>query len=176
MMIPAIHAKGRCMTFPARLALSLVLAFAPVPVRAQNADQGDDKKVMVAPDDPEMTAAIAQARSSLDDFLVLSDAPPPGTDKFKLKVMVVDGNVTEHFWVIPFERTANAFAGILANEPELVHNVVNGQFIKFSRDDISDWGYTRNGHQVGSFTVCVMLKKMSKQDADYMRSNYGFDC
>ncbi|WP_436250863.1 DUF2314 domain-containing protein [Mesorhizobium amorphae] len=41
---------------------------------------------------------------------------------------------------------------------------------------ISDWGYTRNGHQVGSFTVCVMLKKMSKQDADYVRSNYRFDC
>ena len=90
--------------------------------------------------------------------------------------MIVDGNATEHFWVIPFERTATGLAGVLANEPKLVQNVVNGQYIKFSRDDISDWGYTRNGHQVGSFTVCVMLKKMSKQDADYVRSNYRFDC
>ncbi|WP_412033374.1 DUF2314 domain-containing protein [Mesorhizobium sp. CA8] len=65
---------------------------------------------------------------------------------------------------------------MLANEPEIVRNVVLGQNIEFTRDDISDWGYTRNGRQVGSFTVCVMLKKMSKEEAEYMRSAYGFDC
>lgn len=44
-------------------------------------------------------------------------------DKFRLKVMIVDGNATEHFWVIPFKRTATGFVGILANEPELVHRL-----------------------------------------------------
>ncbi|RWD07507.1 MAG: DUF2314 domain-containing protein [Mesorhizobium sp.] len=160
------------MKFLARAVLSLMLALAPVHVHAQ----GDDKTVMVRSDDPEMTTAIEQARASLDDFLALSEAPPPGTDKFKLKVMIVDGDATEHFWVIPFKRTASGFAGILANEPEIVQNVVYGQYIEFSRDDISDWGYIRDGHQVGSYTVCVMLKKMSEQNADDLRSNYGFDC
>lgn len=164
------------MTFAVRAALCLLLALIPLHVQAQGTDTGDDKPVMVAPDDTEMAAAIAKARSSLDDFLALSEAPPPGTDKFKLKVMVVDGNATEHFWVIPFKRAANGFVGILANEPELVRNVVFGQNIEFTKDDISDWGYTRDGHQVGSFTVCVMFKKMSKEEADYMRSQYGFDC
>jgi uncharacterized protein YegJ (DUF2314 family) len=112
----------------------------------------------VAPDDQEMAAAIEQARASLDEFLTLSETPPSGAAKFKLKVMVKDGNVTEHFWVIPFHRTPTGFAGILADEPQAVHNVVFGQDIEFTRDDISDWGYTRDGRQVGSFTVCVMLK------------------
>ncbi|RWA61572.1 DUF2314 domain-containing protein [Mesorhizobium sp.] len=164
------------MTLKVRIALCLLLSLAPLHVRAQDTGQSDDKTVMVAPDDPDMTAAIAMARSSLDDFLALSEAPPPGTGKFKLKVMVVDGNVTEHFWVIPFKRTTDGSAGILANEPELVRNVVFGQSIEFTKDDISDWGYTRDGHQVGSFTVCVMFKKMSKEEADYMRTQYGFDC
>ena len=164
------------MKFTIRAALSVMLALAPAYVRAQSADQAGDKTVAVAADDPEMTAAIEQARATLDDFLALSAAPPPGTDKFKLKVKIVDGDATEHFWVVPFKRTATGFAGILANEPELVRNVAFGQYIEFSRDDISDWGYTRNGHQVGSYTVCVMLKKMSAQDADDLRSNYGFDC
>jgi uncharacterized protein YegJ (DUF2314 family) len=159
-----------------RAALFLMLALAPILAEAQNSNQGDDRVVMVAADDPDMAAAIAQARASLDEFLALSQTPPPGTDTFKLKVMIKDGNVTEHFWVIPFQRTETGFAGILANEPQSVHNVVAGQYIKFDRDDISDWGYTRNGHQVGSFTVCVMFKTMSKEEADYMRSNYGFDC
>lgn len=174
--IAAYLELGGFMTFAVRAALCLLLALIPLHVQAQGTDNSDDKTVMVAPDDADMAAAIAKARSSLDDFLALSEAPPPGTDKFKLKVMVVDGNVTEHFWVIPFKRTANGFVGILANEPELVRNVVFGQNIEFTRDDISDWGYTKNGRQVGSFTVCVMFKQMSKEEADYMRAQYGFDC
>ncbi len=159
-----------------RAVLSLMLALAPGLAGAQATDPGDDKTVTFALDDPEMAAATAQALASLDEFLALSRTPPPGTGTFKLKVMIRDGNVTEHLWVIPFQRTETGFAGILANEPQGVHNVVAGQFIKFNRDDISDWGYTRNGHQVGSFTVCVMLKTMPREDADYMRGHYGFDC
>lgn len=164
------------MKLPACTMLSLILAFAPVSANAQSPDQGGDKVLTVAPDDSEMAAAIEQARASLDEFLTLSEAPPSGTAKFKLKVAIRDGNAVEHFWVIPFHRTATGFAGILANEPQAVHNVVNGQDIEFTRDDVSDWGYTKNGRQVGSFTVCVMLKKMPKEDADYLRNNYGFDC
>lgn len=164
------------MGFAVRTTLCLLLALAPMPVRAQGSDQGGDKIVMIASDDPDMAAAIAKARASLDDFLALAEAPPPGTERYKLKVMIVDGDATEHFWVIPFKRTATGFAGTLANEPEQVHNVVLGQTIEFTRDDISDWGYTRDGHQVGSFTVCVMFKKMSKEDADSVRAQYGFDC
>lgn len=160
------------MTIAVRIALCLLLAFAPSHAGAES----DDKAMMIASDDAEMAAAIAKARSSLDEFLALSETPPPGTGKFKLKVMIVDGNATEHFWVIPFKQTGNGFVGILANEPEIVRNVVLGQNVEFTRDDISDWGYTKNGRQVGSFTVCVMLKKMSKQEADQMRNQYGFDC
>ncbi|MER8376436.1 DUF2314 domain-containing protein [Mesorhizobium sp. M1406] len=153
-----------------------MLALAPGSAGAQGADPGDDKTVIFTPDDPEMAAATAQALASLDDFLALSEAPPSGTDRFKLKFKVRDGKVSEHFWVIPFRRTETGFVGILANQPEAVHNVVLGQNIEFTRGDISDWGYTRGGHQVGSFTVCVMFKKMSKEEADFMRDQYGFDC
>lgn len=164
------------MKFVIHTALSLVLAFAPVAAGAQSSNQGGDKVVSVAGDDPDMAAAIAQARASLDEFLTLSEAPPPGTADFKLKVEITDGDATEHFWITPFHQTATGFAGILANEPQSVHNVVAGQDIEFTRDDISDWGYTRDGHQVGSFTVCVLFKQMSKEDVDYYRDNYGFDC
>ncbi|AMX94421.1 DUF2314 domain-containing protein [Mesorhizobium sp. M7A.F.Ca.US.014.04.1.1] len=157
-------------------AMSLMLALAPGLAGAQATDPGDDKTIIFTPGDPEMAAATAQALASLDDFLALSEAPPADTERFKLKVKVRDGNVTEHFWVIPFRRTETGFVGMLANQPEEVHNVVLGQNIEFTRDDISDWGYTRGGRQVGSFTVCVMFNKMSKEEADYMRDKYGFEC
>ncbi|WP_352961290.1 DUF2314 domain-containing protein [Mesorhizobium sp. M1393] len=161
----------RPMNLPTRTMLSVMLALVPASARAQSPDQGGDRLLTVGPDDPEMAAAIEQARASLDQFLTLSETPPPGTARFKLKVVVEDGNAAEHFWVIPFHRTATGFAGTLANEPQAVRNVVNGQDIEFTRDDISDWGYTKNGRQVGSFTVCVMLKKMPREDVDSLRNN-----
>ncbi|WP_292147501.1 DUF2314 domain-containing protein [Mesorhizobium sp.] len=172
----ALVTRGTSMKIAVRTTLSLMLAILPGLAGAQGADPGDDKTLIFAPGDPDMAAATARALASLDEFLALSETPPSGTDRFKLKVKVRDGNVTEHFWVIPFRRTETGFAGILANEPEEVHNVVLGQNIEFTRNDISDWGYTRDGHQVGSFTVCVMFKRMSKEEADYMRGKYGFDC
>ena len=51
-----------------------------------------------------------------------------------------------------------------------------GQTLKFSRAEISDWGYLKDGRQVGSYTVCVLFKKMPKDQADYYRRNHGFDC
>ncbi|WP_091579190.1 YegJ family protein [Mesorhizobium qingshengii] len=164
------------MKLAVRAVISLMLALAPGSAGAQSADPADDKTVIFTPGDPDMAAATAQALARLDEFLALSEAPPSGTDRFKLKVKVRDGHVIEHFWVIPFRRTETGFVGILANEPEEVHNVVLGQDIEFTRDDISDWGYTRDGRQVGSFTVCVMFKRMSKEEADTMRDKYGFDC
>ncbi|TPN53004.1 DUF2314 domain-containing protein [Mesorhizobium sp. B1-1-7] len=164
------------MKFVFRTIISLMLALGPGSACAQDVDPGDDKTIIFTKDDPEMAAATAQALTSLDEFLALAEAPPSGTERFKLKVKVRDGNVTEHFWVIPFRRTETGFVGILANQPEQVRNVVLGQNIEFTRDDISDWGYTRDGRQVGSFTVCVMFKKMSKEEVDTMRDKYGFDC
>ena len=164
------------MTLAVRAALCLVSVLASATAGAQATDPNDDRVTIFAPGDPEMAAATKQALSSLDEFLALADSPPAGTSRFKLKVKVKDGNITEHFWVVPFRRTEAGFVGILSNQPAEVHTVVLGQNIEFTRDDISDWGYTRNGHQVGSFTVCVMFKRMSKAEADDLRTKYGFDC
>lgn len=132
--------------------------------------------VLVGTTDPNMVAAIRQARNTLSDFLTLASAPRSGTEGYKLKVMIRDGDAVEHFWVSPFRIEGNSFAGILANEPRLVKNVKAGQMVRFGRDEISDWGYVQKGRQVGSFTVCAMFKTVPAEQADYYRKNHGFDC
>ncbi len=132
--------------------------------------------VQTRTDDPDMTAARRKARDTLDDFLKLAANPPPGTSRFKLKVMIVDQHGTEHFWVTPFRQLPDGFEGELANEPRIVKSVRWGQQLRFTRRQISDWGYTRNGRQVGSFTVCALFNKMPKEQADFYRKNHGFDC
>ena len=140
------------------------------------APRDENEVVYVGTTDPDMIEAIKRARESLDDFLRLASNPVASTTGYKLKVMVRDGSDVEHFWVIPFQQTQDGFTGVLANESRTVRNVRGGQTISFSRADISDWGYIKDGRQIGSFTVCVLFNKMPKEQADYYRKNHGFDC
>lgn len=156
--------------FVALLSLALVV----LPGFAQKRDENE--VVLIGERDPEMVAAIQQARAGLDEFLKLAEKAPADVSGLKLKVMIRDQNGAEHFWVSPFRTVEGKFEGILANEPRIVRSVRNGQRIVFAREEISDWGYVRNGRQVGSFTVCVMMKRVPKEQAEYYRKNHGFDC
>ncbi|MFL6657036.1 MAG: YegJ family protein [Massilia sp.] len=154
----------------------LVLASVLVASGAQGARPEGDRPLRIASDDVEMEAAINKAQSTLDGFLVIAAKPPVGTEAFKLKVAITDGVHVEHFWIRPFHAIDGGFEGTVNNKPDLVHTVKLGQVIRFTRDDVSDWGYMKAGHQVGSFTVCAMFKHLPKEEVDYYRTSYGFDC
>lgn len=126
--------------------------------------------------DPDMVAAIRQARASLDNFLLTAATPPAGTEGFRLKVAVQEGEQTEHFWVTPFTPTADGFEGTLAGDPAVLKSLKSGQRIHFTKDDVADWGYRKDGHQVGNYTMCAAFKTMPKADVEFYRQNSGFDC
>lgn len=132
--------------------------------------------IKVPSEDRAMADAIAKAQATLDEFLLVWKQQAPGNSEYRLKVRVKDGALSEHFWVQPFRPTTKGFEGVLANEPRVVGNVKGGQRITFSRADISDWGYVRDGKQVGSFTICAMFKHAPEEQVDYYKKNYGFDC
>ena len=135
-----------------------------------------DKAYNISSQDAEMDAAITKARATLDDFLKIQANPPKGADEFKLKVMFTGGGNSEHIWVTPFQTTKTGFKGTLAGEPRYVTRLSNGQNVTFTRADITDWGYTLNGKQKGSYTVCVMFNHMPAADANRYRRDYGFEC
>jgi len=140
------------------------------------ADPVDDQTVKIKNRDPEMAAAIERAQATLDDFLKLRANPPDGATGFKLKVRFSDPNGSEFMWVMPFEQTQTGFSGILADEPERVTSIRNGQTLTFARSDIADWGYVQDGKQKGSFTVCVLFKHMPEEEVQKYRRDYGFEC
>jgi uncharacterized protein YegJ (DUF2314 family) len=150
------------------LMLSSVVPNAEKPVQPHS--------MLVPSQDAEMSAAMAKARASLDEFLAIAANPPPGADQFKLKVMLRDGSTIEHVWVTPFRATSEGFEGMLANAPRAVWTVRAGQNLRFTREQISDWGYVRDGVQVGSFTVCVLLERMPSEQAAQLRQAHGFAC
>lgn len=157
--------------------LAIVMALALVPTLSMGQAKRDENEVTMVPGgDPEMNRAIEEARKTLDDFLALAARNPPDISHVKLKVMIKDRNGTEHFWVTPFRRNGAGFQGVLANEPKIVKNVRHGQQIDFQRSDITDWGYVRDGKQFGSYTICVLLKRAPKDQAEYYRREHGFQC
>ncbi len=146
-----------------------------LPLAGAAEDRGDEV-VHVSNSDATMNAAIKEARRTLPDFLKLAANPPADTEGYKLKVKIVDGPRVEHFWVMPFKVAKGGFSGTLANSPQVVRNVRGGQTIQFKEADISDWGYEKNGRQVGSYTVCALFKQMPPDQVKYYRENHGFDC
>jgi uncharacterized protein YegJ (DUF2314 family) len=155
--------------------LLYLLTFAVIPVLAYGAEKVD-QTVLIRTEDKEMNDAIAKAQATLDDFLKIKTNPPAGASGFKIKVRITDAHGTEHMWVTPLKQTDTGFTGVLADEPEYITSVKNGQLLNFSRADVSDWGYVLNGKQKGSFTVCVVFKHMLASEVEQYRRDYGFEC
>lgn len=124
----------------------------------------------------DMIAAIDQARDTLDSFFAAAAAHAPGTQDYKLKIAVQEGELTEHLWVSSFIPVDGGFEGTLVSEPEVLKQRKFGQRIRFVRDDVADWSYRKDGHQVGSYTMCAAFKTMPKADVEFYRNNSGFDC
>lgn len=175
-VVPSAVSRSRGVNRVLRGMLAACLLTSPGVFADEPVVEEEQAAVAFGATDPEMLAAIAQARATLDDFLQLAGNPEPETSTFKLKVLVRDGDEREFFWVTPFRTVEDGFEGVLANRPEVVGNVRLGDTIRFTRAEIADWGYVRSGRQVGSFTVCVLFKHIPRQQADYFRKNNGFDC
>jgi uncharacterized protein YegJ (DUF2314 family) len=135
-----------------------------------------DHVVRVSHEDREMNGAIAKARATLNTFLRTYSNPPEGATRFSVKVKVTDSNGTDHLWIEPFRKTPNGFSGTVANAPDQVKNVSKGAEISFKRADITDWSYTQDDKREGGFTVCVMLKRISADDAQAYRRESGIGC
>src|SRR5262245_50211953 len=74
-----------------------------------------DGVAMVAPDDPEMTAAFRNARETLPGFLALVRKPRPTVTSYAVKIAIVDGVETEFFWISPFRERGRQFTGRINN-------------------------------------------------------------
>lgn len=171
------HKKEFCIMRLSTIMTITPFLFALAPAMSQNQTPPANQVVFVGAQDPDMVAAIQQARATLDDFLRTQANPPPGTEDFRLKVIVMDGDEVEHLWMSPIKvNRKGGFSGVVANAPRVVRNVRLGQTLRFDAGRISDWAYVRHGRQVGSFTVCALFKKMPQEEVAYYRNEYGFDC
>lgn len=119
-------------------------------------------------DEKEMEAAIARARSEINDFV--GEMTKGNGESFAVKAPIEDKGTTEHFWLTDITYKDGSFEGLIGNDPGMVTNVKLGQKWKIKKEEVSDWMFMRNGKMHGNYTMRPLLKAMPKDEAERMKS------
>jgi uncharacterized protein YegJ (DUF2314 family) len=125
---------------------------------------GEPDFINVPEDDPQMTAAIAQARASADRFIAALNHPQPGQKGFSVKARITDGRNTEHMWLTPIRYEGGKFIGAVNNEPVAVRGVKIGDQRSVPPAEISDWMYVDGEKLVGGFTIRVLRDRVPEHE------------
>lgn len=135
-----------------------------------------DDLYIVEKEDADMKDAFRQARRGLDTFLTTWRNPSTESANFSVKVGVKEGENAEYFWISPFRHGTGRFIGVVNNEPQMVSSVKLGGEITFTKDQIVDWLYYRQGKMVGNYTACAMLKNEPESERRAFEQRFGLRC
>ena len=138
-------------------------------------DRSDANYVHVKEDDAAMNAAIAQAKATFPRFVSALRSPKPSDRDFGVKKpYATPSGGHEHMWIEDVKESNGAFEGIIANDAYDTLLVKNGQRVRFTADEISDWKYIDNNVLVGGFTIRYFVDRMSEQEKKAMEKEVGF--
>ncbi len=124
----------------------------------------EDPVVSVDPDDSEMNAAIAEARRTVDQFILALECPKSSQSGFAVKYGFSDdgSDQLEFMWVHDVTFHNGEFHGIIANEPRDVKSVRIADRVTVPKDKIVDWCFFQNGDCVGGYTQVVLNQRGSR--------------
>ncbi|MCA9024296.1 MAG: DUF2314 domain-containing protein [Planctomycetaceae bacterium] len=123
--------------------------------------QQGDPVVQFEEDNPEMSAAIEEARQSLATFISHLEEDP--TDETALiKAPIDTGSQVEHIWVGNLQFDGQQFTGQFANEPFDLSRYKQGDTVSVPQADISDWAFIDGNEMIGGYTIKVMEKRMTE--------------
>lgn len=119
--------------------------------------------IEIAPDDPRMQAAVAEARERWPEFVAAFENR--GADeRFSVKAPFQDDEHMEFMWVEVTAVEGNLILGTLGNEPVNVSNVKLGQRVRVQIDELNDWIFFRDDELHGGFTIKV-FERIQKGEA-----------
>jgi len=119
-----------------------------------------DTPLPVSESDPEMTAAIQEARSTLSLFFDAFEFPSATQKHFLLK-LAFDGPVgeIEHIWIADLDLSTSPATGVIANEP-VIPNFQYLQKVTLDPSRITDWMFYEGDNVIGAFTTKLLQKRV----------------
>jgi uncharacterized protein YegJ (DUF2314 family) len=139
---------------------------------------GGEPSITAKAESDKVAMASADDAAMLDAFLARVAAKDPLVQKPLVKIKVQDGEAVEYFWIGSLAQEEGGLTGIVKNDPEVVHNIKDGQAISFPRTQVFDWMYTdaNSGKMIGNYTACALLTHEKPSDAAEFRRTYHLDC
>lgn len=119
-----------------------------------------DAVVDLKDDDPEILAAAEHARADLAELRTRYSSGVPFEERLSVKARFTDGTRTEWMWVAVVSFRGDSFQGTLANDPELLTSMHDGQKVTVKIADVGDYLLAKKGGEsVGGYSIEVMRKR-----------------
>lgn len=128
-------------------------------------EAGEGGAMLVLESDPEMAAAIEQARASLDEAI----AAVPNRDEGHLDVLVKAGfatpdDGTEYLWLVVEGYDDGVFHTWVGNVPAYTDEVAYDDEIDITAEQISDWMVVEDGVMRGGYTTRLIVARMTDEE------------
>jgi uncharacterized protein YegJ (DUF2314 family) len=118
--------------------------------------------VQISDEDPEMQAAVAEARRRWPEFVTAFAARMPD-QHFAIKAPITRGEHTEFIWLTVDRLEADAIHGRLDNDPVNLGKLKSGDKVTIPLNELNDWVFNQSEGVTGLFTTKILLKKQGKQ-------------
>jgi uncharacterized protein YegJ (DUF2314 family) len=126
----------------------------------------------ISDDDPELQAAVAEARRRWPEFVAAFEARSSSEDDhYSVKAPFGDDDNVEFMWVEVTAIERETIFGTLANDPANIPSLTCGDRVQISVAKLSDWIVVVDGEMTGGFSLKVIEKRageggQSGQDQD----------
>jgi uncharacterized protein len=133
-------------------------------------------------EDPEIVEASRSARKSFRHFWKEAaldfNRIVPALELACVKVPFSDdpsapGSQVEHMWVTEINYDGETITGVLMNSPHCLQSVREGDSVKATVDELSDWMCVLGGMVYGAYTVQATRKRMDKSERKKFDAAWG---
>ena len=122
-------------------------------------------------DTEKMDAAIAKAKSGIEDFVTALESSDGEGFAIKEKINTT-GNTNEHVWLTNVEHADGQFKGTVGDqqyiadlEPESIRTV--------EKENVVDWKYEKDGKVFGNYTLRLLIKSVPEDAREPYDVEYG---
>lgn len=120
--------------------------------------------IAVAPDDPRMLAAVAEARSRFDEFVTAFEKREESGNEFFVKSPFSEKDVTEFMWLKVEAIENGVIYGTLGNDPNDIPSLREGSRVTAKASELNDWIIQpSSGDFIGGFTIHVLSEQVDEQ-------------
>lgn len=117
--------------------------------------------VQVDGEDPEMVAAVAEARRRWPEFVSAFGQRLP-EQNFAVKAPITRSGNTEFIWISVDRIEAEEIHGRLDNDPGDLGTLKAGDEVTVPLAELNDWVFSKGEDVTGLFTTKVLMKKQGK--------------